>query len=66
MDFLILTVLMLCGTTVALAGEHCSYEDAEIVMRDWNHVLETGDKATVLMRLSDDVTAKYESYNTRL
>ena len=57
---------MLCGTTVALAGEHCSYEDAAFVIRAWNHVYETGDRSAVLMRFSDVITEKYECYNTRL
>ena len=57
---------MLCGSTVALAGEHCSYEDAAIVIRDWNHVYESGDRSAVLMRFSDVITEKYERYNTGL
>ena len=51
---------MLCGPTVALAGEHCSYEDAEIVIKQWNHVLGTGDRANVLMRFCDILGERYE------
>ena len=48
MNSLILAAPLLCGATVALASEHCSYEDADIVIKEWNHVFATGNSARVL------------------
>ncbi|MRC56807.1 hypothetical protein GH877_29400, partial [Bacillus thuringiensis] len=47
------------GATVALAeGEtssHCSFEEADIVMKEWQHILSHGDSATILMRAANVV-----------
>ncbi|MRA75624.1 hypothetical protein GH890_29595 [Bacillus thuringiensis] len=56
MNSLILA-LMLCGATVALvkaeASDHCSYEDAEIVMKEWQHILGNGQSAPILLRAAN-------------
>nr|ALO75564.1 hemoglobin subunit B1 [Escarpia spicata] len=52
MNSLILA-LVLCGATVALASEHCSYEDADIVMNEWQHVLDGGNSAPILIRTAN-------------
>ena len=60
MNSLILAALLLCGATVALASEHCSYEDADIVIKEWNHIFATGNSAPVLLHLSDIIANGYE------
>ena len=59
---------MLCGATVALCSGnvaeapkhyHCSYEDAEIVMREWYHVEGSGNSAPVLLRAANVLFTGY-------
>ncbi|KAK2168590.1 hypothetical protein NP493_1220g00049 [Ridgeia piscesae] len=53
MNSFIVAALLLCGATVALASEHCSYEDAEIVMKEWHQITSRGNSAPILMRAAN-------------
>ena len=59
MNSFIVAALLLCGATVALASEHCSYEDAEIVMKEWHQITSRGNSAPILMRAANVLFSGY-------
>ena len=59
MNSLFLASLLLCGATVALASEHCSYEDANIVISEWRQITSHGNSAPILMRAANVIFSGY-------
>ena len=59
MNSLFLAALLLCGATVALASEHCSYEDAAILIKEWRHITSRGNSAPILLRAANVLLSGY-------
>ncbi|KAI0213826.1 hypothetical protein LSAT2_001077 [Lamellibrachia satsuma] len=56
MKSLVQSLLVLLGAaTVFGSGQYCSYEDASVVMTEWNNMLKGGNSAPILLRVANAV-----------